>query len=283
MATDAFARNPIVHEPTVTGIPPLRAYIRDIWNRRALIWHIARTDMKGEHYDTAIGQFWILLDPLLMAAVYYVVRSALRPGGAGTDRNMLLAHLIWGIFFFYATSKALQSGSRSITSNKGLILNAAFPKAVFPIVALLESVLDFIPTLAVYFIFHALLGQPFGMGMLALPLLIFLQLVFTFGLVLLFAPLTVFFRDTSGFMPYITRVWIYLTPVLYTTKEIPPNFKGWFHFNPLYPFFGALEQVFQGQWPSFAYVMAGAAWAVGMLLVGGVVFLVRERDFATRF
>jgi teichoic acid transport system permease protein len=258
-----------------------------VWARRPLIWHIARSDMKSSNYDTVLGQFWVVLDPLLMALVYYVVRSTLRPpGGAGADASVqqqLLAHLMWGIFFFYLTSKAMTSGSRSITSNKGLILNSAFPKAVFPMVAMLESILDFIPALAVYFVFHAILGQPFGTALAALPLFIALQLVMTFGLVLFWAPMTVFFRDTSGFLPYITRVWLYLTPVLFAVAEIPAGFHMWFLLNPLYPFFAAYEQIFQGMWPSPIYLAACCAWTCGLFVLGAVVFLVRERDFATRF
>lgn len=287
MATEALARQPTVHEPSVTALPPLRQYVRDVWARRPLIWHIARSDMKSANYDTALGQIWVVLDPLLMALVYYVVRSTLRPrGGAGTPasvQHQLLAHLMWGIFFFYLTSKAMNAGARSITSNKGLILNSAFPKAVFPTVAMLESILDFIPALFVYFIFHAVLGQPFGTALAALPLFIALQLLLTFGLVLFWAPMTVFFRDTSGFLPYITRVWLYLTPVLFAVSEIPTQFHAWFMLNPLYPFFAAYEQIFTGTWPAPIYLAACCAWAFSMFFLGAVVFLVRERDFATRF
>src|SRR5688572_12574900 len=273
MATEAFARQPIVHEPTRTRIPPLREYCRGVWDCRELIWNIARTDKKAEHYDTALGRVWVILDPLLLAGVYYFVRSVIRPLGArDVSPEQLLSHLIWAIFFFYLTSKALNAGARSITSNKGLILNTSFPKAVFPIVALHKSAMDFIPTLAVYFLFHAILGQPFASSLLALPVFLALQLLFTFGLVLLFAPLTVFFRDTTGFLPYVTRLWLYLTPILYMISEIPEQFRTLFLWNPLYPFFGAYEQIFGGRWPSVIYLLGSAAWAFSVFLVGAAVF-----------
>lgn len=283
MASPALPRTPTISEPTVTGIPPLGPYLRGVWERRPLIWHLARTDLKSEHYDTAIGQFWIILDPLLMAAVYYLVRSVIRPPGGEGDQRVLIAHLVWGIFFFHYTSKSLQSGARSILANKGLILNSAFPRAVFPLVAILEGFLMFIPTLLVYFGLHAILGQPFGPGLIFIPLMIVLQTFLTLGLALFFAPLMVFFRDASGFMPYVTRVWLYLTPVLFTVAEIPAQFRVWFRVNPLYPFFAALEQIFTGGLPSFGYIVAAGAWATVFFLVGSVVFLLRERDFATRF
>ena len=83
MAVRDTYRAPTVYEPTVTGLPPMRAYLAELWDRRRLIWHLARTDLKGKHYDSAIGQLWVILDPLLMAAVYYLLRTVVRPVGSG--------------------------------------------------------------------------------------------------------------------------------------------------------------------------------------------------------
>jgi teichoic acid transport system permease protein len=276
-------RTVTVYEPTVTGIPPLRPYLRTIWARRPLIWNLARTDLKGEHYDTALGQVWILLDPLLQAAVYYLLRTVVRPIGTGTERNALVAHLIMAVFVFQYTSKALTNGSKSILSNKQLILNTSFPRAIFPIVATIKSLLGFLPTIVVYFLFHWIFDQPFGWSLMFLPLIIVLQTIFNLGIALLFAPLTVFFRDTGGFLPYFNRIWMFTSPVLFRVSEIPAHIATFLKFNPLYPMFAALEQIYAAQTPSAGYLLATAGWAVGVFLVGSIVFLLRERDFAVRF
>ena len=99
-----------VYEPTVTGLPPMGPYLRGIWDRRPFMWHLARTELKARHYDTASGRSGSILDPLLMAAVYYLLRTVVRPVGAGVDRNFLIDHLIWAVFFFQYTSKSLAAG-----------------------------------------------------------------------------------------------------------------------------------------------------------------------------
>jgi teichoic acid transport system permease protein len=246
------------------------------------MWHLARTELKARNYDTALGQAWIILDPLLMAAVYYVLRSVVRPVGAA-DRAFLIDHLIWAVFTFQFVSKSLKMGAQSILGNKQMVLNTAFPRAIFPIVAVLVALLDYIPTLAIYLCIHALLGQPFGISLLTLPLIISMLIVFNLGCGLMYAPLTVFFRDTTALLPYLTQIWTYMTPVLYTVGEIPPNLAPILKLNPLYPFWAALEQVFAGQMPSPVYLVWAAAWTVVFFVVGGVLFLLRERDFAIRF
>jgi teichoic acid transport system permease protein len=126
------------------------------------------------------------------------------------------------------------------------------------------------------------LGQPFGLPLLLLPVIIVILTVMNLGLALLFAPLMVFFRDTSGFLPYINRIWLYITPALFLISEIPPKLLAYLRWNPLFPSFAALEQIFNAQFPSAAYLFAGLAWAVGFFLVGAIVFLAREREFAVR-
>ena len=153
---------------------------------------------------------------------------------------------------------------------------------MLPIIAIVKALFDFLPTMLVYFVFHLVLGQPFGASLVALPLIVVILTVMTLGLGLLFAPLMVFYRDTGGFLPYVTKIWLYVTPVLYFVREIPPKLLVYLRWNPLYPSFAALEQIFARDWPSPAYLLAAAAWALGFFFVGAVVFLARERDFAVR-
>lgn len=282
MAVTQPYRAPTVYESTASGMPALRPYLTELWGRRRFIWHLARTDLKGEHYDSAIGQLWVILDPLLMAAVYFLLRTVVRPAGSGAARGAIIAHLVWAVFFFTFVSNAMTAGARSLLSGRNLIMNASFPRAVLPLVAIVKSVFDFLPTLVVYFAFHAVLGQPFGFSLIVLPVIVVILTLMNVGLALLFAPLMVFFRDTSGFLPYITRIWLYVTPALYFVHEIPPKLLVFLRWNPLYPSYAALEQVFNGHFPSQVYLLAALAWAVGFFLLGAVVFLARERDFAVR-
>jgi ABC-type polysaccharide/polyol phosphate export permease len=280
--TQPSYREATVYESTATGLPQLRPYLSALWERRRFIWHLARTDLKGEHYDSAIGQVWVILDPLLMAGVYFLLRTVVRPAGTGSQRAAIIAHLIWAIFVFTFVSNSMQTGARSLLSGRNLIMNASFPRAVLPLVSIVKAVFDFIPTMLVYFAFHAIFGQPFGLSLVMLPVVIVILTLMNIGLAMLFAPLMVFFRDTSGFLPYINRIWLYITPALFFISEIPPKLLAYLRWNPLFPAFAALEQIFNAKFPSGTYLLASLAWAVGFFLLGAITFLARERDFAVR-
>lgn len=272
-----------MYEPSKRGLPPLRPYARSVWERRPFIWEMARTKLKAEHYNTVLGQVWILLDPLLMAAVYLMLRTVIRPMGSAEERWALVAHLIVSIFFFNFTRQVLTVGAKAIVNNKALVLNSAFPRGVLPVEAVLRAFLSFLPTLVVYFGLHALLGQPFGTGaLLFLVPLIALQTIFNFGLACLFAPLTVFFRDTEQFLGYIQRIWFFTTPILFTVDELstmPSWIQTLLSWNPLFPFFAMLEQIWDAQVPSAGYLLAATAWAAAAAVAGVFVFLIREREF----
>jgi ABC-type polysaccharide/polyol phosphate export permease len=282
MAATQSYRVPTVYESTASGLPPLRPYVAELKSRRRFIWHLARTDLKAEHFDSAIGQLWVILDPLLLAAVYYLLRVVVKPVGTGVNRNAIIAHLLWAVFVFTFVSNTMMAGARSLLNGRQLILNASFPRAALPIVSVIKGVFDFVPTLFIYFVFAFILGQPFGAPLVFLPLIVVLLTVMTLGLGLLLAPVMVFYRDTGGFLPYATRIWLYVTPVLYAVREIPPKMVPYLRWNPLDPFYAALEQIFGGHRPATGYLLASAAWAIGFFFLGAIVFLARERDFAVR-
>jgi ABC-type polysaccharide/polyol phosphate export permease len=271
-----------VIERTRSGMPRIGPYLGEIWQRRPFVWHLARTQLKAENYDTAAGQLWIILNPLFMAAVYLMVRNVLRPGNS-EDPQGDIARLIMGVFIFKFASQSLGLGARSIYSNRQMVLNTAFPRMIFPIASTTQAFMELIPTMAVFLLIDWYLGQPFTAAMIWLPVYLVTLTFFGLGIALLFAPLCVLWRDTLGMVPYITKCWLFLSPVMYAVSEIPPKYLPYFEkFNPAFPWFAGLEQIFDGQMPSMQYFWMTLAWMSLFLAVGFVFFLSKERQFAAR-
>lgn len=278
----ADGRRVTVYEPPTSSLPPLRQYAADVWERRSLMWHMTRSNLKARHYDTVFGQVWLLVDPLLTAAVFYLLRSVIRPVGGPEERNLLVAHLIMAIFFYFYMSDATISGSKSILKHRQLLLNSPFPRAMFPITHVMQSIFDFLPMLGIYTILHVILGQPVGLALLWVPLIFVFLTMFGLGGALLFSTLSVLYRDVGTLLPYFSRIWMYTTPVLYLSAEIPERFRTFLQANPLFPSFASLELAFQNHHPPPQYLLAAAAWGLASLLLGGTVFLLKERKLAIR-
>ena len=89
---------------------------------------------------------------------------------AAGQRAFVIANLIMGVTFFYFVRDIVQGGASSIVRNTQMVLNTAAPRAVYPCVAVIRAVAELAPALLVYLLFHQILGQPWGMSLLALPL-----------------------------------------------------------------------------------------------------------------
>jgi teichoic acid transport system permease protein len=269
-----------VYEPHRIGLPPIVPYVKELWRRREFAIELSRTKLQSQHYDTVFGQFWLVLNPLLLALVYFVLVDILRHGHRPPG---FFAHLVAGIFAYYFVSGAVREGVKSIVKGGKLVLNTAFPRALLPLSTVISSFWNFIPTFVIYIPIHIASGFPIGLVDLWLIPIVFLLAMVAAGLSMFVAALQVYFRDVKSFLPYVLRVWLYASPVLYYANEVPHHWGWLIKANPIGSLLAAWSVVLQrGHAPPPVDMALGAAWAVGLFVAGALFFMSREREFAVR-
>jgi teichoic acid transport system permease protein len=277
---DDFTGDLHVHEPHRVGMPPMRSYLREVWRRREFAFELSRTNLRAQHFNTVFGQLWLVLNPLLLAFVYFLLVDILRSGSRGED---FFAHLMAGLFAFGLLSASLQQGAKSVVKGGRLVLNTAFPRTLLPLASVITSFKRFLPTFAIYIPVHLILGLPIGWHVLWVIPIIAIILLLTTGLTLLVAAGQVYFRDLANFLPYMTRIWLYSSPVLYYAHEVPDRYKIVLDINPMAPLLTAWSDVLnRGMTPGGELLLQGLAWALGLFLIGFIFFVTREREFAVR-
>jgi teichoic acid transport system permease protein len=288
-ADSGFLTEYQVYEPHRVGLPPMLPYFTELWRRRHFAAELSRTNMRASNTRTFFGQIWLVINPLLLALVYYLLvdilasQATAKPGVVPVTGLEKLSHLVAGIFAFYLISGCISTGANSVVSSGALISNMAFPRLLMPLSAIRTAFFRFLPTMPVYLILHAIAGRPFRWPMLLTPFFLVIMLVFATGLAATFATLQVYFRDTSSFLPYFLRIWLYLSPVLWFAEEVKHGLKPFMAFNPLYTIMGGwTDLLVKGVVPP-AHVWLGAtAWALASLVIGSLYFMSREREFAVR-
>jgi ABC-type polysaccharide/polyol phosphate export permease len=269
-----------VYEPHPIGLPPLKPYVRELWRRRQFAFELARTNLRSQHFNTALGQLWLVVNPLLLTFIYFILVDIIGGGGRGSG---FLAHLMLGLFAFRLVSISVTEGARSVVGGGRLILNTAFPRTLLPLAAVITSFMRFLPTLGVYAVMHAVGGLPLGFNLLWTVPIVGLLLLFASGAAMLVAAVQVYFRDVRNFLPYLLRIWLYASPILYYAHEVPDRFRPILDANPLYPTLASLSDVAnQGVAPSATLMLWAFAWAAGLFLFGALFFISREREFAVR-
>lgn len=268
-----------VYEPFKAGLPPIRAYLRSLWRRRQFISEYSRSELGDQHYDSFFGQLWLVLNPLLLSAVYFLLIVII----GGTSDATRYAHLTSSLFLFYLVANSLTGGVKSITTGQRLILNTAFPRIMLPLSAGVIALFRFLPTLAVYLVIRAIVGLSWTFELLwAIPIFA-ITFILGLGLAIFISCLNVYFRDISSFLPYLTRTLLYLSPILYEASSMSEKLRIIQVLNPLFPILDSWSKVMvYAQAPSLSQVLVGLAWALGIFFIGTYIFLSRERDFAVR-
>jgi teichoic acid transport system permease protein len=269
-----------VYEPHRTGLPPIGRYVRELWRRRDFAAELSRTNLRAQHVNTVFGLLWLVLTPLMLAAVYFILVDILRGGSRGEE---FFAHLVACLFAYYFIQQAAQKSVKSVTSGGRLILNTAFPRALLPLAAVRTAFVRFLPCLAIYAPLHLLTGLPVEATLLWVVPLLAILVVFASGLAMMLAAAQVYFRDLREFLPYALRVWLYVSPILYFADEVPDRYDVVLSINPLGPILTAWSDVLnRGEAPAAGVVGLAVAWAAGVFVVGGLFFVSREREFAVR-
>ena len=113
---------------------------------------MSKAVMRGSNTSTFFGQLWLVLNPLLLAGVYYLLVTVIR----GQHDPAFFTHLCLDLFAFNLVSTSITSGATSVTGSGKLLMNTPFPRLLIPLSAVRTAFFRFLPTVPVYFVFHVI-------------------------------------------------------------------------------------------------------------------------------
>ncbi len=240
---------------------------------------MAMGNLRARNATTALGLFWWVLNPLLLGMVYWLVFGVIMP--ISRDISFLLS----GMFLFYYTSTSITGGANSIISNSKLLANLAFPRLILPITAVLEASVGFLASLiALYMIIIPFSGVwPSLHTVLLLPPIFALQTVFNLGAAALAGRIAVPFRDVNNLIPYLLRLWLYLSPIIYgleIAESLPAPWNTVYLLNPMVPLLAFFRAAVLGYDLTSYDVWASVAWAFGLAIVAVASFVRYEGRIA---
>jgi teichoic acid transport system permease protein len=224
---------------TQTAPPPsyytkrLVYYITELWRRREFIWFLAMGNFKARNASTALGLFWWVLNPVLLSLVYWFIFGLIFPGARD------IVYLMAGMFAFHFTAQSLTGGANAILQNSKLLTNLKFPRLILPLANLIEALVGFVVSLGVLLVLQLVLRGYFpDLSLLLLLAIVPLHVLFNLGLASIAARLAVPFRDINNFIPYLTRIWLYLSPIIWPLSflelERAASFAPYAEFNPMF-------------------------------------------------
>ncbi|MDO5634350.1 MAG: ABC transporter permease [Micrococcus sp.] len=262
--------------------PSLPGYLASLWRYRSFILFDSRSRIAGANSVNALGRVWMVLNPILDGAAYFLVFGVLLGTGRGIEN--FLGYLIIGVFLFRYTSGAVTSGSRSISGNLSIVRAFQFPRATLTIATNLRELLLFVPTLITMLILILVIPPTEDITwrwLLLIPLLA-LQTLFNTGASLILARYVAHWADLGNLIAFGTRIWLYLSAVFFSIDrfEHVPALVTAMHLNPMYCVLDIARQslLYANDADPLRWIVLGA-WTLVLLVVGIIVFWKAEETY----
>lgn len=242
---------------------------------RHSLWLLTQRDLRVRYSTSLLGYFWSLLDPLVMAGIYWFVFTQVFQRTVGDIPYIvfLLSALLPWMWF----NGAVSDSTRAFLREAKLIRSTRIPRTIWVNRLVLSKGIEFLAAIPVLALFVIVYRAPVTADVVFFPLAILIQAILTAGVGLIVAPLVVFFRDLERAVKLVLRFLFYASPIIYGTADLPKELHFWAAFNPLSGIFSLYRSAFFPGQLDWYVVGVGAAISVAMLVVGIFVFSRTER------
>lgn len=260
--------------------PRLREYLAEVWNRRAFAATLARYRIEASLQESRLGIGWVVLQPLLNAAMYGTVFGLIMSSDSRPDN--FIPFLVVGVFIFQFFSKSFSGGANSITRNRGLVRSLNFPRMLMPLAQILQHLFELIPMVLVMLVIVIAFGEPITWGWLMIVPILGLMTLFNLGIALITARLTVHLRDIQQVIPILSRLVFYSSGIFYSLELVLADEPAWIltvtQLNPVHDYIALVRHfLLEGQ-PASPLVWTVAVAAAVVSLVVGVIFFWRAEE-----
>jgi ABC-type polysaccharide/polyol phosphate export permease len=255
--------------------------LRRLWRTRALVWVLAKRELKARYRGSALGFLWSLINPLLLLAIYSVIFTLVfRQRASGLHPYALF--LFGGVLAWNFLAASLVDAAQTFKNNGPLLRKVIVSPEIFPGVSVLSQAFHFLLALPVLLVATAIsvIGFAGRFGWTAVQLLPVLLLLAAavLGAALFVSAVSVHFQDLRDLLQSLLTFWFFATPIIYSLDALPPRLRPWIRANPATSFFvGVHDALFFDRWIGWADWIAMLVAAAASLAVGSATFS-RLRD-----
>jgi lipopolysaccharide transport system permease protein len=274
---EAQADHKIIIRPP-KGWTPIN--FRDLWLYRELVYFLTLRNVQVRYKQSVLGILWAILRPFLTMVVFSIFFG----GFAKIPTDNSIPYPIFtfaGILPFELFSRAISDTSTSLVANSHMITKVYFPRIILPISSVFSTLLDFVigfvVLLGMMLFYHI---TPSVQALWAIPVYLLLAIVSAMGIGLWLSAMNVLYRDINYITPFINQLWMYITPIAYSSTLVSEKWQVLYSLNPMKAVVDGFRWCLLGgpQPTSTAWISVGVAV---VLLISGMFYFSRmERTFA---
>lgn len=256
----------------------MKEFLLDLYKSRALLIALVTRQLATRYRGSVLGFLWSFLNPLLFMLIYSLVFKYYIRFDQVEHYSIFL---FCGLLPWTWTQSALLEGVASISSSGHLLTKSLFPAHILPAVSTITSLINFLLSLPLLFIFMLVAGVEFHLSILLLPVLIFIQSIFLLGISVIAASLNVYLRDIQHVLGHLLNLTFFLCPILYPISTVPDKFKFTMFLNPFalfIDFYHAL--ILEGRIPGLVQSAYLLAFVFLSFILGIIIYQNYREEFA---
>ena len=251
----------------------------EVWRYRDLLSLLVWRDFSCRYRQSVLGVGWAIARPVLSVLVFTAIFGMVAhlPSDGLPYPLFSFAALMPWLYF----SNALAGTTNSVVGGSALLTKVYFPRLVLPLSGAASGLADLAIQFALLIGLMVWYGLPPTWAMLAVPLFVVDCMVVSLALGLWLTALNVKYRDVGQLVPFLSQIWMYLTPIVYSSSLVPQRWRAVYSLNPMV---GVVDGF---RWAMFGrtapdWTMLGVSSAVTVVLLAAGLYYFRrvEETFA---
>ncbi|HKP36300.1 MAG TPA: ABC transporter permease [Pyrinomonadaceae bacterium] len=255
----------------------VRLNLGELWRFRELLYFLTLRDIKVRYKQTLLGITWVLIQPLLTMLIFTLVFNRfVRVNTAPVPYPLFaLSGLMLWLFF----SNAVTNSAASLVLNAQLITKVYFPRMYIPAATVGTGLVDSGISLLLLIVVAVYYGTSFSLTALLLPVFILMMALFALGVGLVFASLTVKYRDLRHALPFVIQLWMFASPIVYPASVVPQKWRWLLLINPVAGIVEGFRAALTGTPLDWPHILISFAIIMIVLIVALYVFRRAEDGF----
>lgn len=223
-----------------------------------LAFSFAKRDFKERYVGTGLGQFWFVLSPIIMIAIYSAIFSSVMKMKLDiVDSSYAYSiYLIPGILAWTAFNTIISRLNNSFAQKAGLLKKINVPMYTFQLSILITEFFILALSMALAICFLIIVDFPISINFLYLIPMIILQVLFSFSVGVILSLFTPFFKDLKVAVPIVLQLWFWMSPIVYMKEMIEDKYPFILVYNPFFYFVDTYHNIFLfSKAPSLEYMI----------------------------
>lgn len=262
--------------------------LRELMRYWDLIVLLVKRNFKVFYKQTILGPAWVVLQPLFTTLVFNVIFGSvakLPTDGMPSFLFYMAGNIAWQYF-----SSCLTETSNTFIQNGKIFGKVYFPRLVMPISTVLTQLINFLVQFAMFLCFLLYFAvqkgsavQPDWRLILLTPLMLLEMAMLGLGFGIIVSALTTKYRDLAMLVKFGVHLWMYATPVAYSSQLIYTNYPSLakvFMLNPMTPVIELFRSAYLGvEMTCTNYLLISWGTTLAVLVIGLMLFTHIERTF----